>query len=31
MQSLNISSLTNDGLKVLANKIPEMKRVINQY
>ena len=31
MQSLNISSLTDDRLEVLANKILEMKHVNFQY
>ena len=31
MQSLNISILTDNGIEVLANKIPEMKHVSFQY
>ena len=31
MQAVNVSSLTDEGLKVLANKIPEMKCVNFQY
>ena len=29
MQSLDISSHTDDGLQILANKIPEMKHISN--